>query len=72
MTKRAANEIVQRELGHGYWVWKRNGLFYLGTRLSSGSRKVMMNRYVSSYGYEEVIARAGMSFQKPMLAFPNA
>lgn len=67
MTKQAANELLRRELGGSYRVWKRNGLFYLGNSITCGGRQVALNRFVSSAGYEDVVVRAGVSFHNPAM-----
>lgn len=60
MTHHEANQIVKKEIGSNYRVWRRNGLFYLGYEVQYSGKKILLNKYVSSSGYEELLAKTGV------------
>jgi hypothetical protein len=60
MTRKEANLIVKKELGPRHRVWRRGEIFFLGYTIKYSGKEILLNKFVSSQGYRELLRKAGI------------
>jgi hypothetical protein len=60
MTRKEANLIVKKELGPRPRVWRRGEIFFLGYTVNYSGKEILLNKFVSSQGYCDLLRKAGI------------
>ena len=61
LTRQEANLIVKKELGPRHRVWRRGEIFFLGYTVKYSGKEILLNKFVSSQGYRDLLMKAGVS-----------
>jgi hypothetical protein len=61
LRRNEANLLVKKELGPTHRVWRRGEIFFLGFSVKYSGKEVLMNKFVSRSGYEELLKKAGIA-----------